>query len=402
MKITSIDIIDVANDFSSATSKWRPTVVRVNTDEGISGFGEVGLAYGVGASGGIGVAKDLSALLIGMNPMDTEAIWEKMLRKTFWGQGGGGIFSAAMSGLDIAMWDIKGKALNVPLYVLLGGKSRDSIRAYASQLQFGWGGGTDKAMLVSPEQYADVARVAVSEGYDAIKVDVLAMDEHGNWNQRDLKGLLPDNILRLGYDRLKAMRDAIGPDVDIIVEMHSFTSAAPAIQFGRMIEELGVLYYEEPVMPLNPKMMKQVADHVNIPLASGERIYWRWGYRPFLEDGSLSVIQPDICTCGGISEVKKICDMAHVYDVTVQIHVCGGPISTAATLQIEAAIPNFLIHEQHQGALIPENIATCKYNYQPVNGYFQVPELPGIGQELTEETIAMAEKFTVSGKARFD
>ena len=381
MKITSIDIIDVANDFSSATSKWRPTVVRVNTDEGISGFGEVGLAYGVGASGGIGVAKDLAALLIGMDPIDTEAIWEKMLRKTFWGQGGGGIFSAAMSGLDIAMWDIKGKALNVPLYVLLGGKSRDSIRAYASQLQFGWGGGTDKAMLVTPEQYADVARIAVSEGYDAIKVDVLAMDEHGNWNQRDLKGLLPDNILRLGYDRLKAMRDAVGPNVDIIVEMHSFTSAAPAIQFGRMIEELGVLYYEEPVMPLNPKVMKQVADHVNIPLASGERIYWRWGYRPFLEDGSLSVIQPDICTCGGISEVKKICDMAHVYDVTVQIHVCGGPISTAAALHMEAAIPNFMIHELHRYALLKGNRDTCKYDYLPENGKYQIPDLPGIGQD---------------------
>lgn len=395
MKITSIDIIDVANDFSSATSKWRPTVVRVNTDEGISGFGEVGLAYGVGASGGIGVAKDLAALLIGMNPMDTEAIWEKMLRKTFWGQGGGGIFSAAMSGLDIAMWDIKGKALNVPLYVLLGGKSRDSIRAYASQLQFGWGGGTDKAMLVTPEQYADVARVAVSEGYDAIKVDVLAMDEHGNWNKRDLKGLLPDNILRLGYDRLKAMRDAIGPDVDIIVEMHSFTSAAPAIQFGRMIEELGVLYYEEPVMPLNPKVMKQVADHVNIPLASGERIYWRWGYRPFLEDGSLSVIQPDICTCGGISEVKKICDMAHVYDVTVQIHVCGGPISTAAALHMEAAIPNFMIHELHRYALLAPNTRTCIHNYMPSNGRYSVPELPGLGQELTPETIAASDIITV-------
>ena len=396
MKITSIDIIDVANDFSSATSKWRPTVVRVNTDEGISGFGEVGLAYGVGASGGIGVAKDLSALLIGMNPMDTEAIWEKMLRKTFWGQGGGGIFSAAMSGLDIAMWDIKGKALNVPLYVLLGGKSRDSIRAYASQLQFGWGGGTDKAMLVSPEQYADVARVAVSEGYDAIKVDVLAMDEHGNWNQRDLKGLLPDNILRLGYDRLKAMRDAIGPDVDIIVEMHSFTSAAPAIQFGRMIEELGVLYYEEPVMPLNPKMMKQVADHVNIPLASGERIYWRWGYRPFLEDGSLSVIQPDICTCGGISEVKKICDMAHVYDVTVQIHVCGGPISQAAALHVETAIPNFLIHEQHSYGIKQGLRDTCVYDYLPDDhGELTVPELPGIGQEITEETMAKTWVYTI-------
>ena len=355
----------------------------------------MGLAYGVGASGGIGVAKDLSALLIGMNPMDTEAIWEKMLRKTFWGQGGGGIFSAAMSGLDIAMWDIKGKALNVPLYVLLGGKSRDSIRAYASQLQFGWGGGTDKAMLVSPEQYADVARVAVSEGYDAIKVDVLAMDEQGNWNQRDLKGLLPDNILRLGYARLKAMRDAIGPDVDIIVEMHSFTSAAPAIQFGRMIEELGVLYYEEPVMPLNPKMMKQVADHVNIPLASGERIYWRWGYRPFLEDGSLSVIQPDICTCGGISEAKKICDMAHVYDVIVQIHVCGGPISTAAALHMEAAIPNFMIHELHRYTLLEPNTRTCIHNYMPSKGRYTVPELPGLGQELTPETIAASDIITV-------
>ena len=229
----------------------------------------------------------------------------------------------------------------------------------------------------------------------SIKVDVLAMDEQGNWNQRDLKGLLPDNILRLGYDRLKAMRDAIGPDVDIIVEMHSFTSAAPAIQFGRMIEELGVLYYEEPVMPLNPKMMKQVADHVNIPLASGERIYWRWGYRPFLEDGSLSVIQPDICTCGGISEVKKICDMAHVYDVTVQIHVCGGPISTAAALHMEAAIPNFMIHELHRYALLEPNTRTCIHNYMPSKGRYTVPELPGLGQELTPETIAASDIITV-------
>ncbi|WP_448343563.1 mandelate racemase/muconate lactonizing enzyme family protein [Desulfovibrio piger] len=193
----------------------------------------------------------------------------------------------------------------------------------------------------------------------------------------------------------KAMRDAIGPDVDIIVEMHSFTSAAPAIQFGRMIEELGVLYYEEPVMPLNPKMMKQVADHVNIPLASGERIYWRWGYRPFLEDGSLSVIQPDICTCGGISEVKKICDMAHVYDVTVQIHVCGGPISTAAALHMEAAIPNFMIHELHRYALLEPNTRTCIHNYMPSKGRYTVPELPGLGQELTPETIAASDIITV-------
>lgn len=395
MKITSIDIIDVANDFQSASSKWRPVVVQINTDEGISGFGEVGLAYGVGASAGFGMAKDLAQIIIGMDPMKNEAIWDKMQKKTFWGQGGGIIFSAGMSGIDIALWDIKAKVYNAPLYQLLGGKTRDKIRTYASQLQFGWGAGADKAMLVEPEQYAEAARIAVAEGYDAIKVDTIAMDDKGNWNQRNLTGVLPDKVLRLGYDRLKAMRDAIGRDVDIIAEMHSFTDTTAAIQFGKMIEELGIYYYEEPVMPLNPKQMKKVKDNVNIPIASGERIYTRWGYRPFLEDGSLDVIQPDICTCGGITDVKKICDMAHVYDVTVQIHVCGGPISTAAALHMEAAIPNFIIHELHRYALLEPNTKTCKYNYLPKNGMYEVPELPGLGQELTEEIIRISDKVTV-------
>jgi len=395
MKIVSIDIVDVANDFRSATSKWRPVVVRINTDEGISGYGEVGLAYGVGASAGFGMAKDLAAILIGMDPMGNEAIWEKMLKKTFWGQGGGTVVFAGMSGIDIALWDIKGKALNVPIYQLLGGKTRQTIRTYASQLQFGWGDGKDKAMHTEPAQYAEAALVAKGEGYDALKVDVIAMDEKGNWNQRNLTGVLPDKVLRLGYDRLKAMREAVGPDVDIIVEMHAFTDTTAAIQFGKMIEELGVYYYEEPVMPLNHKQMKKVADNVNIPLAAGERIYSRWGFRPFLEDGSLDVIQPDICTCGGLSEVKKICDMAHVYDATVQIHVCGGPISTAAALHMEAAIPNFIIHELHRYALLEPNTRTCTHNYLPTNGFYTVPELPGLGQELTEETFKASTVVTV-------
>jgi L-alanine-DL-glutamate epimerase-like enolase superfamily enzyme len=387
MKITSVDIIDVANDFSSATSKWRPVVVRINTDEGISGFGEVGLAYGVGASAGFGMAKDLAKIIIGMDPMKNEAIWDKMQKKTFWGQGGGTIFSSGMSGIDIALWDIKGKALNAPIYQLLGGKTRDKIRAYASQIQFGWGDGSDKAMLIEPKQYAEAALIAVSEGYDSLKVDPIAMDEKGNWNQRNLNGVLSDRTLRLGYNRLKAIREAVGRDVDIIAEMHAFTDTTAAIQFGRMIEELGIYYYEEPVMPLNPKQMKKVADNVNIPIAAGERIFTRWGYRPFFEDGSIDVIQPDICTCGGLTEVKKICDMAHVYDVTVQIHVCGGPISTAAALQIEAVIPNFIIHELHRYALLEPNTKSCKYNYMPSKGVYEVPDMPGLGQELTAETI---------------
>lgn len=395
MKIVSVDVIKVASDFNSATSKWSPVVVRINTDEGISGFGEVGLAYGVGASAGFGMAQDLAKLIIGMDPMKNEAIWDKMQRKTFWGQGGGAVFTAGMSGIDIALWDIKGKALNVPIYQLLGGKTRDKIRSYASQLQFGWGEGSDKAMLVEPEEYANAALLAVKDGYDALKVDVLAMDEEGNWNQKNLHGVLSDRVLRQGYNRLKAMREAVGPDIDIIVEMHAFTDTTSSIQFGQMIEELGVYYYEEPVMPLNPDQMKKVSDEVNIPLAAGERIFNRWGYKPFFDNGSLSVIQPDVCTCGGITEVKKICDMAHLYDMTTQIHVCGGPISTAAALQLEAVIPNFIIHEVHRYALLESNTKSCKYNYLPTNGYYEVPDLPGLGQELTEETIQNSQVVTV-------
>ena len=157
MKIVSVDIIDVKNPLQSAVAKWRPIVVRINTDEGVSGFGEVGMAYGVGASAGFGMAKDLARLLIGEDPMRSEYIWDKMQKKTFWGQGGGTVVSAGMSAIDIALWDIKGKVLGVPCYQLFGGKCRDELRTYASQLQFGWGNAEKKEILTTPEQYAKAA-----------------------------------------------------------------------------------------------------------------------------------------------------------------------------------------------------------------------------------------------------
>ena len=145
------------------------------------------------------------------------------------------------------------------------------------------------------------------------------------------------------------------------------------------------MYFEEPTQPLNPALFKTISSKVNIPLATGERSYTRWGFRQFFEDRSLSIIQPDICNTGGFTEAKKICDMAHTYDMGVQLHVCGGPIATAAALQLEAVIPNFVIHEHHVGAIQPGCTNTCLYDYEPVNGKFKVPELPGIGQELTPE-----------------
>lgn len=201
--------------------------------------------------------------------------------------------------------------------------------------------------------------------------------------------------MKMAVDRVAAMREAGGPNLDIIIELHALTDTNTSIQLGQALEKFNCFYYEEPTSPMNPTLFREIAAKVKIPVATGERVYSRWGYRPFLEDRSIQIIQPDLCNTGGITEGKKICDMAHTYDIGVQGHCCGSPISTAATLQLEAVIPNFVIHELHASALLPENIATCKYNYVPKNGYYEIPERPGIGQELTDEALANSDIVTV-------
>lgn len=393
MKITSIDIIRTPDKGrASDGTLWNPTFLRVNTDEGISGFGEIGLAYSDAIQAAAGILKDFGAIVIGKDPMKSESIWNTLLRSTFWGQGGGGVIFGGISAIDIALWDIKGKALGVPVHQLLGGKTNESLRTYASQVQFDWG--PESKNLIEPAEYADVTLRAKAEGYDCVKVDPLGVDEKGNW-QWDFTGLLTKRQLKMAVDRVAAMREAGGEELDIIIELHSQTDVNSAIQLGQALEPFGCFYYEEPTQPLNAGLFRSIAEKVDIPLAAGERIYSRWGYRPFLEDRTLSVIQPDLGNSGGITEGKKICDMAALYDVGVQLHLCGGPIAIAAALQLEAVIPNFVIHEHHQYAMISQNIEMCRYNYQPENGYYKVPDLPGIGQEVTEETIARSEVVTL-------
>lgn len=384
MKITSVDIYWIKTG-KFDISQWNPVVIRINTDEGISGFGEAGVAYGNGYQAAIGMIKDFAELLIGKDPLNNEQIWDMIHRSTFWGMGGGTIIFSGISAIDIALWDIKGKYYNTPVYKLLGGKTNPKLRAYASQIQFDWD--KQSTPMVKPEDYASATKKAMADGYDCVKVDPVMFDDKGNFGGFKTRGIFADKPIKVASERIAAIRETGGPDMDIIIELHSLTDTDTAIQLGRELEQYNCFYYEEPTQPLNPALFKRIADKVNIPIASGERIYSRWGYRQFYEDRSLSVIQPDLCNTGGITEGKKICDMAHVYDIGVQIHICGGPISTAAALQLEAVIPNFVIHEHHQAALIQENIDTCKYDYQPKGGYFDVPELPGIGQELTKGTM---------------
>ena len=386
MKITSVEVFDCeVNRKDPTMAAFNPVFVRLNTNEGVSGIGEVGLAYGNASKAAVGILRDFGKRLIGLDPMNVEAIWEMFYRTTFWGMGGGPVIYGGVSAVDIACWDIRGKVLNAPIWQLLGGKTNPKLRSYASQLQFDWS--LKHKNLAKPEEYAAATKKAMDEGYDCIKVDPLMIDKDAVRNPKQKYfGLLSHEDMMMGLDRLVAMRDALGPEGDIIVEIHSFLGGNSAIQFGRAVDDLklNILYYEEPVAPMNQDLMATVAQKVHMPVASGERIYTRWGYRPFFEKQALAVIQPDACLVGGITETKKICDYANTYDATVQVHVCGGPISTAASLHIETVIPNFIIHEHHTYALKACIRELCTYDYQPENGYYVAPERPGLGQELND------------------
>lgn len=395
MKITKVDVFQI-NDPENPV--WKPVLCRIYTDDGIFGDGEAAMAYGIGSTGAYGMVQDLSRLIIGMDPLDNEVIWNKLYKQTFWGQNGGCVFTAGMSAIDLALWDIRGKFFEVPVYKLLGGKRQDNLRTYASQLQFGWQPSMKAAYIT--EDYVKYAQKAVSEGYDCIKIDFFTYKEDGtSYNDMERTTLLSPERLNTIVGRVEAVRNAIGPNVDLIIENHSFLDAQSSVQLGRAIEKYNIFYYEEPNTP-DPVTAQYISNSLNFPIASGERIYTRWQYAKYFENASLQVIQPDLGTCGGITEVKKIADMAYTYDVAVQIHACGSPISTAAALQIECVIPNFVIHEHHIVNLCDFNKKLCKYDYQPVNGKFKVPDLPGLGNELSDFVIN-GEKVSIEGDKLF-
>ncbi len=390
MKITSVQIYVLNNE---KAAHWNPVICKINTDEEIYGYGEAAVGFGVGYQAGAGMIEALAPLIIGADPMENEVIWEKLYHSSFWGLGGGTMVFAGISAIDIALWDIKGKALGVPVYKLLGGKQRPSLRSYASQLQFGW---DTEARDVhagnirhDPAFYAGVAQKAAAEGFDAIKIDFINFAPDGSIIPYTKLNHIPLHEMRhLFEERVAAVRKAIPENIDVIVENHALTDAVSAVEFGRMLEAYNIYYYEEVAGPLNPEVFKEVANHIKIPLASGERIYSRFGYLPFLKNYSLKVLQPDLGTAGGITEVKKISDLGYIYDASVQVHVCGSPIVIAATLHLETAIPNFIIHEHH--APREHNRAFGVYDYPVQNGQIKVPELPGIGQELSELAIKTA------------
>lgn len=384
MKIVAVEIFDVYCDKSPA---WSPVFVKVITDEGITGVGEAGLAYDLGHSAAANMIREFAQeMVIGTDPFESERLWDRMLRESFWGLGGGPVVYAAMSAIDIALWDIKGKALGVPVYQLLGGKTNKKLRTYASQLQFDWDE-YERKTLFKPEDYAKATEKAVAEGYDAIKVDPMMFDHKGD-TLYDCTLPFRRDHLNLIRERMQAIRDVLGENGDIIFECHSLPSMTSALQLGEIAEDFNCLYFEEPVNYLNSKLHGPLKDKLRVPIAAGERLYLRHGVREYIEKQTIDILQPDIGLCGGLTEAKKICDYVDMYDVKIQAHVCGGPIATAASLHLESAIPNFIIHEHHTYALKDFNRELCIQDPQPVNGYFEAPDVPGLGIEINEKALS--------------
>jgi galactonate dehydratase len=361
----------------------HPVLVQLRTDEGFTGVGDAAVAYGAGATAAAGMIKDLvEPFILGQDPFRIEALWSTMYDHSFWAKGGGPIVYAGISAIEMALWDIKGKALGVPVYEMLGGRFRDSARVYAN----GWSFRASK-----PDEFAREAERVVKDGYTALKLYPLASPDpnrtHGHLRHVSLRAI-DSEAENLAVERVRAVRDAVGPDVDVLLDMSAELTTDAVIRIGRRVEEFNIFFFEEPVDPFDVDALKKVSDHVNLPIAVGERLYTRYGFRRVMERHAADILQPDIGNTGGIMETKKIAAMAEVYSMRIQPHTCSSPVSTAAALQVVACIPNFVIQELYPYRL-PEHFHIVDHapEWDMRDSHLPISDRPGLGVELVGERV---------------
>lgn len=340
--------------------------LKIETDEGIVGWGEPVLE---GRAATVAAAVDeLSDYLIGQDPRNIEDLWTVMYRGGFYR--GGGIMMSALAGIDQALWDIKGKALGVPAYELLGGKVRDKIRVYS------WIGGD------RPSDTAAAAKSAVDRGFTAVKMNGTEELQYiDTWDK--VQGCL---------ENVQAVRDAVGETVGIGVDFHGRVHKPMAKILLRELEQYKLMFIEEPVLSENIGSMLEPLRNSSTPIALGERLFSRWDFKDVLASGAVDIIQPDPSHCGGITEARKIASMAEAYDVAVALHCPLGPIALAANLQIDAGAYNAFIQEQSLGIHYNESNDLLDYVNDPSvfayeDGMVAIPEGPGLGIDVNEEYV---------------
>jgi galactonate dehydratase len=340
--------------------------VRVYTDKGLSGTGEISNS---GGSADL-INKEIGAGLEGRNPLDIEGIYFD-LWSTATARGTGGAYLAAISGIEMALWDLAGKALGVPLYRLMSGRVRDKIAVYFN--------------VRDPKQAADVVR---STGVRAIKTSLGPEIPAFGETMDAGKGM----GLRLTTRQLEAigsfaadMRAAVGREVEMAFNCHGRFDEESAIQVAKVVESSRPLWLEEPTMSDNPQLMLRVRRASRVPIACGQNVYTRYGFRPFIEQQAVSVVQPDMSKAGGLAETRKIAQMAETYTIEVSPHGMASPLGQQAYAHVCSTIPNFMILEW--GSYFAEPLNRVVKRPAIADGFFEVPDAPGIGAEINQNAL---------------
>lgn len=340
--------------------------VEIVTDEGITGWGEAVLEGHAGAV--MACVREMSDYLYQADPSRIEDIWTTLYRAGFYR--GGGVMMSAISGIDQALWDIKGKHLGVPVYELLGGACRDKMRVYS------WIGGD------RPSDAGRAAKEKKDAGFTAVKMNAT----------EELQYIDDYSKIDAVLERVAAIRESCGKYFGIAIDFHGRVHRPMAKILARKLEEFDPMFIEEPVLCENMEAFKEIAMAANIPVATGERLFSKWDYKRLFQAGGVDIIQPDLSHAGGITEVKKIAAMAEAHDIALAPHCPLGPIALAACLNVDAVSHNAVIQEQSMG--IHYNVGKSvldyvknKEDFMFTDGFVSLPALPGLGVEVDRELV---------------
>lgn len=362
-------IVDVKTHMVKGIFPKAPWIlVEVKTDEGITGWGDATNFWG-----GYIVEKtvhELREVVIGQDPSEIERLWAEMYRALYY-TGISGAVIGGITGIEIACWDIIGKSLGAPVYKLLGGRCRSKLRLYANN----WFAGAE----FTPEAYAERAVAVVEKGFKGVKFDP--------FNAKSLNRSLTRDEERHGIEMVRAVREAVGPDIDIALDIHGALDVRTARRVAAAFEEFDLLFLEEPVPPENVDAMAKVAADTRIPICTGERLFTRHGFRELLEKQVADIIMPDVVRTGGILETKKIAAMAEIYYVSVAPHNPNSPVATLASAHTVATLPNFLQLEFFYPDVPYRDELFTEPPFHIENGYLVLSDKPGLGFEINREAL---------------
>jgi len=358
MRITGIETLPVS---VGGGYDYAVILVLIRTDEGLTGIGEASL--GGRGRGVLGILDHFAELLVGKDPARIEHWWSEMTRGTFWSNGQ--VIMSAVAGIDVALWDLKGKRLGVPVYDLLGGPTREKVRVYRHLA-----GDTAEALV------EDALRLR-EEGFTALRYGTLAAFDERGLTQWDPQRSIVETIAATA-----ALRAAVGDEVDLLLDAHTMFGPAEAAYLGHALEPYRLYFYEDPIRPLNPHSLRHVREKVNLPIATGEQLAHKWEFQPLIEDELLDYLRIDLVHAGGITEAKKILAMGEAHGQRSALHHASSPVNGAACLHVDLAVPNFGIQEWMELEPLYELFPNAP---RAKGGYVEVPSGPGLGLELDEE-----------------